>query len=74
MTVRMQKTELHSEITHILTERTTAFLHSLPQYSGRFFTEGNDRMNNNCLCHIFDDNCTWIIILALIVVFCCCCN
>lgn len=31
-------------------------------------------MNNNCLCHIFDDNCTWIIILALIVVFCCCCN
>ena len=24
-------------------------------------------MNNNCLCHIFDDNCTWIIILAIIV-------
>ena len=31
-------------------------------------------MNNNCLCHLFDDNCTWIIILALIVVFCSCCN
>ncbi len=31
-------------------------------------------MNSNCLCHIFDDNCTWIIILAIIVVFCCCCN
>ena len=31
-------------------------------------------MNNNCLCHLFDDNCTWIIILAIIVVFCCCCN
>ncbi len=29
---------------------------------------------NNCLCHLFDDNCTWIIILALIVVFCCCCG
>ena len=33
-----------------------------------------DLMNNNCLCHLFDDNCTWIIILAIIVVFCCCCN
>ena len=34
------------------------------------------RMNNNCncLCHLFDDNCTWIIILAIIVLFCCCCN
>ena len=32
-------------------------------------------MNNNCLCHIFDDNnCTWIIILAIVIVFCCCCN
>ena len=31
-------------------------------------------MNNNCLCHIFDDNYTWIIILAIIIVFCCCCN
>ncbi len=29
---------------------------------------------NNCLCHIFDDNCTWIIIAALIVLCCCCCN
>lgn len=29
---------------------------------------------NNCLCHIFDDNCTWIIILAIVIVFCCCCN
>ena len=29
---------------------------------------------NNCLCHIFDDNCTWAIILAIVVVFCCCCN
>ena len=24
-------------------------------------------MNNNCLCHLFDDNCTWIIIIALII-------
>ena len=31
-------------------------------------------MNNNCLCSLFDDNCTWIIILALIVLFCRCCN
>ncbi len=31
-------------------------------------------MNNNCLCNLFDDNCTWIIILALVVIFCCCCN
>ena len=32
-------------------------------------------MNNNCLCHIFDDNnCTWVIILAIIIVLCCCCN
>ncbi len=30
--------------------------------------------NNNCLCHVFDDCSTWIIILALILVFCCCCN
>ncbi len=28
---------------------------------------------NNCLCHLFDNNCTWIIIAALIVL-CCCCN
>ena len=35
---------------------------------------GGNIMNNNCLCHIFDDNCTWIIILAIIVVLCCCCN
>ena len=27
---------------------------------------------NNCLCHLFDDNCTWIIIVALIILFCCC--
>ena len=31
-------------------------------------------MNNNCLCHIFDDHCTWIIILAIFIVLCCCCN
>lgn len=31
-------------------------------------------MNNNCLCNLFDDNCTWIIILALVVIFCCCCH
>ncbi len=31
-------------------------------------------MNNNCLCHIFDDNCTWIVILVAIVIICCCCN
>ena len=30
--------------------------------------------NNNCLCHVFDDCSTWIIILALILVLCCCCN
>ena len=29
---------------------------------------------NNCLCSLFDDNCTWIIILAIIVVLCSCCN
>ncbi len=28
---------------------------------------------NNCFCHLFDDNCTWIILLA-IVILCCCCN
>jgi len=27
---------------------------------------------NNCFCHLFDDNCTWIIIAALIIL--CCCN
>ncbi len=27
---------------------------------------------NNCLCHLFDDNCTWIIIIALIILCCCC--
>ncbi len=31
-------------------------------------------MNNNCLCHLFDDNCTWIVILAIVIVFCCCCH
>ena len=31
-------------------------------------------MNNNCFCHLFDDNCTWIVILAIIVVLCCCCG
>ncbi len=31
-------------------------------------------MNNNCLCNLFDDNGTWIIILAIVIVFCCCCN
>lgn len=30
--------------------------------------------NNNCLCHIFDDNCMWIIIIALLVLFCCGCG
>lgn len=40
----------------------------------REHTSEEDTMNNNCLCHLFDDNCTWIIILAIIVVFCCCCN
>lgn len=29
---------------------------------------------NHCFCRLFDDNCTWIVILAIIVVFCCCCN
>ncbi len=27
---------------------------------------------NNCLCHLFDDNCTWIIIIALLILLCCC--
>ena len=25
---------------------------------------------NNCLCHLFDDNCTWIIIIALLILLC----
>ncbi len=29
---------------------------------------------NNCLCHLFDDNCTWIIIIALVILLCCCCG
>ena len=29
---------------------------------------------NNCFCHLFDDNCTWIIIIALIILLCCCCG
>ena len=30
---------------------------------------------NNCLCNLFDNNCTWIIIIALIILlFCSCCN
>ena len=37
-------------------------------------TSEENIMNNNCLCHIFDDNCTWIIILAIVIVFVCCCN
>ena len=37
-----------------------------------FLTE--DLLMNNCLCHLFDDNCTWIIIIALIILFCCACN
>ena len=31
-------------------------------------------MNGNCFCNLFDDNCTWIIILAIIVVLCTCCH
>ena len=31
-------------------------------------------MNNNCLCNLFDDSGTWIIILAIVIVLCCCCN
>ena len=27
----------------------------------------------NCLCDLFDDNCTlWVIVIALIIIFCCC--
>ena len=30
---------------------------------------------NNCLCHLFNDDCgTWIIIIALVILFCCCCG
>ena len=29
---------------------------------------------NNCFCHLFDDNCTWIIIIALLILLCCCCG
>ena len=29
---------------------------------------------NNCLCHLFEDNCTWIIIIALIILVCCACG
>ena len=31
-------------------------------------------MNGNCLCHLFDDHCTWIIILAIVLIFCCYCG
>ncbi len=31
-------------------------------------------MSNNCLCHLFEDNTAWIILLAIAVVYCCCCN
>jgi len=31
-------------------------------------------MNGNCLCHLFDDSGTWVILLAIVLVFCCCCN
>ncbi len=31
-------------------------------------------MNGNCICSLFEDNSTWIVILAIILVFCCCCN
>ena len=33
-----------------------------------------DFLMNNCLCHLFDDNCTWIIIIALLILFCSCCH
>lgn len=29
-------------------------------------------MNNNCLCNLFDNNCTWIIVIALIILLFCC--
>lgn len=29
---------------------------------------------NNCFCRIFDDNCTWLIILAVIFLLCNCCG
>ena len=38
----------------------------------RILTE--DFLMNNCLCHLFDDNCTWIIIIALVILFCSCCG
>ncbi len=29
---------------------------------------------NNCLCRLFDDNCTWILVIALALLFCNCCG
>lgn len=31
-------------------------------------------MNNNCLCNLFDNNCTWIIVIALIILLFFCNN
>lgn len=30
--------------------------------------------NNNCLCNLFDNNCTWIIVIALIILLFSCNN
>lgn len=30
--------------------------------------------NNNCLCNLFDNNCTWIIVIALIILLFYCNN
>lgn len=38
-------------------------------------SKGELTMNNNsCLCNLFDNNCTWIIIIALIILLFVCNN
>ena len=50
---------------YYINERATAPPHSIRK----------DILNmNNCLCNLFDDNSTWLIIIALVLIFCCACN
>ena len=33
-----------------------------------------ERIMNNCLCNLFNDNWVWLIIIAIILLSCCCNN